>query len=144
MQLSISVLGSPRFELDGQPVNLPRRKATALLAYLAVMGEHQRREALAAFFWPDSEQARAYAYLRNTVWEINRALGSDWLLATRETVGVNPAANIYLDLKDFRTLLAQVSAHPHTTAHGLRSLCRHAGSRHPTVSWRIPGGIRPA
>ena len=102
--LSIFVLGSPYFELDGNPIELPRRKATALLAYLAVIGERQRREMLATFFWPDSDQARAYAYLRNTLWEINRTLGEGWLIADRESVGINPAANIYLDLQDFRTL----------------------------------------
>ena len=34
--LDIRLLGPPRIELDGQPVTLPRAKATALLALLAV------------------------------------------------------------------------------------------------------------
>ena len=102
--LSIYVLGPPNFELDGHALDLPRRKATALLAYLAVTGERHRRETLATFFWPDSDQARAYAYLRNTLWEINRTLGEGWLLADRESVGVDPSADIYLDQQDFQTL----------------------------------------
>lgn len=112
-RLSIFVLGSPRFELDGSPINLSRRKATALLVYLAVMGERQRREMLATFLWPDSDQARAYAYLRNTLWEINRTLGEGWLLADRDSVGINPAADIYLDLQDFCALIALVTPHLH-------------------------------
>ena len=100
-RLSIFVLGSPRFELDGSPIDLPRRKATALLVHLAVMGERKRREMLATFLWPDFDQARAYAYLRNTLWEINRTLGEGWLLADRDSVGINPAADIYLDLRVF-------------------------------------------
>jgi len=112
-QLSISVLGTPRIELDGNSVNLPRRKATALLTYLAVTTERQRRDALAVFFWPDTEQARAYAYLRNTIWEINRTLGEGWLVADRETVGLNPEADITIDLQDFKAHLEQVVPHRH-------------------------------
>jgi predicted ATPase/DNA-binding SARP family transcriptional activator len=112
-RLAISVLGSPQFELDGNPIDLPRRKATALLVYLAVTGERHRRDALATLFWPDSDQARAYAYLRNTLWEINRTLGEGWLLADRESAGVNPQADITLDLREFRALLAQVTPHVH-------------------------------
>jgi DNA-binding SARP family transcriptional activator len=33
-RLSIRLLGPPLIELDGQPVQLGRHKATALLAYL--------------------------------------------------------------------------------------------------------------
>ena len=112
-RLSIFVLGDPRFEIDGSPIGLPRRKATALLVYLAVTGVRQRREILATFFWPDSDQARAYAYLRNTLWEINRTLGEGWLLADRDSVGINPAADIYLDLQDFGALMALVTPDMH-------------------------------
>ena len=76
-------------------IKLPRRKATALLAYPAVTGERQPRDALAAFLWPESDKTRAYAYLRNTLWEINRTLGEGWLLVDRVNVEVNPDANIY-------------------------------------------------
>jgi DNA-binding SARP family transcriptional activator len=91
-RLSIYLLGSPQFKINGEPITLPRRKATALLAYLAITGEPQRRETLANFFWPDWDQPRAYAYLRNTLWEINRTLGEGWLLADRESIGINPQA----------------------------------------------------
>lgn len=117
-RLSIFVLGSPNFGLDARPVNLSRRKATALMAYLAVTRAQHRRETLATFFWPDSDQARAYAYLRNTLWEINRTLGEDWLVADRESVMINPEADIYLDLQDFHALLAQVIPHTHPTDEG--------------------------
>jgi len=112
-RLSIFVLGSPRFELDGNSIVFPRRKATALLVYLAITRESLRREMLATFFWPDSTPARAYAYLRNTLWEINRTLGDGWMLADRESIGINPNADIYLDLDEFRTLLSQVTPQTH-------------------------------
>jgi predicted ATPase/DNA-binding SARP family transcriptional activator len=87
-------------------MDLPRRKAAALLLYLAVSGERQPRETLATFLWPNSDQKRAYAYLRNAIWEINRTLGEGWLLADRERVGLDPGADIALDLREFRDLLA--------------------------------------
>jgi hypothetical protein len=46
-------------ELDGAPVETDRRKALALLAYLAVTKQSHSREALAALFWPDYDQSRA-------------------------------------------------------------------------------------
>ena len=73
--LKLSFLGSPQVELDGQPVQIERRKALALLAYLAVTGEACAREALATLLWPEHDSARALAYLRRTLWELNAALG---------------------------------------------------------------------
>ena len=37
-RLALFLLGPPRLELDGEPIEVGRRKAVALLAYLAVMG----------------------------------------------------------------------------------------------------------
>lgn len=86
-RLTLRLFGPPRLELDGAPVETDRRKALALLAYLAVTKQSHSREALAALFWPDYDQSRAYAYLRCTLWEINQAVGEGWVLADRETVG---------------------------------------------------------
>jgi len=56
--LALFLLGPPRIERDGAPVHLDRRKAVALVAYLAATGQRHRREALAALLWPDQDQAR--------------------------------------------------------------------------------------
>ena len=53
--LAIRLLGSPHIELDGKPAALETRKATALLAYLAVRRDPVSRDSLAALFWPDYE-----------------------------------------------------------------------------------------
>jgi hypothetical protein len=37
-RLALYLLGPPRLELDGEPVEIGRRRAVALLAYLAVTG----------------------------------------------------------------------------------------------------------
>jgi len=72
---SLYLLGAPRVEREGVVVPLERRKALALLAYLAVTGECQRRETLAALFWPEAETSEARAALRRTLSVLNTALG---------------------------------------------------------------------
>ena len=56
-RLALYLLGPPRLELDGEPVEVPRRKAVALLAYLAVTGGHHSRDSLATLLWPEYDQS---------------------------------------------------------------------------------------
>jgi DNA-binding SARP family transcriptional activator/predicted ATPase len=111
--LKVSLLGSPKVEIDGRAVDIDRRKAIALLAYLATTKERHRRDALAALFWPEYDRSRAYAYLRRSIWEINNALGEGWLDADREAVALNPEADSWLDVEAFRGLLASCRTHDH-------------------------------
>jgi DNA-binding SARP family transcriptional activator len=46
-RLAIYLLGPPRVELDANELHIPRRKALALLAYLAVTGITHSRDTLA-------------------------------------------------------------------------------------------------
>ena len=110
-RLSLRLFGPPRLELDGAPVETDRRKALALLAYLAVTRRDHTRDALAALFWPDYDQSRAYAYLRRALWEIHQAVGEGWVSADRETLGLNPDADLWLDVTRFRALLAECRQH---------------------------------
>lgn len=108
--IRILLLGSPRIEQDGAALNLERRKALALLAYLALAEQPQARESLAALFWPDYEQARAAAYLRNTLWTISRTLGEGWAIVEGDSVRFNAEANgpnvgLYVDALHFQQLL---------------------------------------
>jgi predicted ATPase/DNA-binding SARP family transcriptional activator len=102
--------------LDGSPVDTSRHKAIALLVYLAVTGERQRREALATLLWPDYEQSKAYAYLRRTLWEIKEMMGEGWLDADRELVGFAMGTERWLDVAEFRRMLAATATHGHASA----------------------------
>jgi DNA-binding SARP family transcriptional activator len=68
--LKLQLLGAPHFEKDGKTIEIGRRKAVALLAYLAVTAQTHRRESLAAMFWLDYDESRAFAYLRRTLWSL--------------------------------------------------------------------------
>ena len=50
-RLALYLLGSPQLFLDDAPVTTPRRKAMALLAYLAIERGQYRREFLSAQLW---------------------------------------------------------------------------------------------
>ncbi len=103
-KLTIRLFGSPEIELGGRPVETDRRKAVALLAYLAVTGVPQSRDALAALFWPDFDSSRAFAYLRRTLWELGQALGEGVVAAERELVRLDPRADVWVDVGAFQEL----------------------------------------
>ncbi|RPJ23167.1 MAG: hypothetical protein EHM33_21715, partial [Chloroflexi bacterium] len=111
-RLILQFLGMPQVHLDDKPVATDRRKAVALLAYLAVNGiEHPRqkysREALSALFWPEYTQAKAFANLRRTIWEIHQALDEGWMITDRDSVCLNVESGIDLDVARFLDLLSQ-------------------------------------
>jgi serine/threonine-protein kinase len=57
---------------------LAQPKAVAFLAYLALSpGRFQRRDLLAALFWPELDQAHARAALRKLVFVVRSALGPE-------------------------------------------------------------------
>ncbi|MFN2133081.1 MAG: ABC transporter substrate-binding protein, partial [Anaerolineae bacterium] len=145
--LAIYLLGSPRVELDDEEVRIPRRKATALLAYLAVSGQIHQRDSLAALLWPEYDQSSARAELRRMLSALNRVLGAGWLVADREVAalqadacrggsrpggylrrtaptadsqGAAPDQPIWVDVRAFRGCLAACEAHDHPRGHACR------------------------
>jgi predicted ATPase/DNA-binding SARP family transcriptional activator len=112
-QLALYLLGPPRIELGDEPVHISRRKAVALLAHLAVEGGLHRRDSLAALIWPEYDRSSARADLRRTLSLLNRKLGKGWLVADRETAGLAPNADLWLDVEQFRRRFAECKAHPH-------------------------------
>ena len=86
-ELRIALLGPPRVERDGAPIEVDTRKAIALLAYLAVAPERHGRDAVAGLLWPDYDTEHARGALRRTLSTLNKAVGPGWLAADRTTVG---------------------------------------------------------
>jgi DNA-binding SARP family transcriptional activator len=89
------VLGSPRLELDGVQVSFGRRKALAMLAYLAVTGEPQAREGLLALFWPDYDSSSGRTNLRRDLSYLRRTLGQEHIIADRQQVGLASEAALW-------------------------------------------------
>ncbi len=104
--LKLYVLGPPRVELNDVAVHIRRRKALALLVYLAVTGRIHSRDALATLFYPNRGQSRARTYFRRDLGALNTQLKGDWLEADNETVGFSQNAEVWTDMAQFRHNLA--------------------------------------
>lgn len=103
-RLEMFLFGHPQIKIDSAPLDTDRRKAVAMLAYLAVTARPHTREQLAALFWPDYDHDSAFAYLRRTLWELNNALGKGWLAAGRETIALPRSEELWLDTAAFESL----------------------------------------
>ena len=115
MTLRLLLLGSPRLERDGQTVEPDTRKATALVAYLAVTGRFHTRDALAALLWPEMDDSHARAALRRTLSSLKAAVGEGPLYVSRDGLGLNRDA-VWCDVTELESAVAQVAHHAHQTA----------------------------
>jgi len=115
-QLKLFLLGTPRIERDGAPVEVDTRKAVALLAYLAVSRQPHSRDTLAALFWPEHDQTRARAVLRRTLSALNKALDGPWLEVDRESIGLRRSEPLWTDMDQFADRLAACRTHGHPPA----------------------------
>ena len=106
-RLALHFLGPPQIQLNGTSIALERRKAVALLAYLAIEPGRHSRASLSALLWPDQEQSKAYKNLRQTLWEIGQSMGEGWITANREAIGLDGDAEIWLDVREFESCLAE-------------------------------------
>ncbi len=105
----LALLGGPRLDRGGRAIYIERRKALALLAYLALTGECQRRETLAALFWPEADGPEGRAALRRTLSVLNAALEGG-LDVQRDCVGLL-AHQIELDVERFRRHIVAARQH---------------------------------
>lgn len=108
--LEITLFGTPLVMVDGKAVKTDRRKAIALLVYLAVTAKTHTRDHLATMLWPDYEKESAYAYLRRTLWELNQALGKGWIALEGDQAGMQAGADIRLDTAVFEKLVQSSQA----------------------------------
>jgi DNA-binding SARP family transcriptional activator len=118
--LSISLFGGFHVTRDGQPVTaFESDQVRALLAYLAV--EQRRpptRGTLADLLWPDHAEAAARANLRHVLSRLRHAIDRPaaalpFVLSTHQTVQLNPAAELSVDVVRFAGLIAACEQHVH-------------------------------
>jgi adenylate cyclase len=126
-RLALYLLGPPRIECDGVPIQVDTRKAIALLAYIAVTGKSHRRSSLVNLLWPEYDRTRGRAALRRTLYVLRKALAGAWLDVSREEIGLHPSADpstgsgqaIWLDVDQFHRHLAGCETH----GHAAREVC---------------------
>ena len=113
-QLRLELLGPVHVAVRGAALVVDTRKATALLAYLAIGGRPASRETLAALLWPESDEAGAHGALRRTLSVLKAALGGVGLEIDRGSVGLR-LKDVEVDAWRFERALARVRAHDHPT-----------------------------
>jgi DNA-binding SARP family transcriptional activator/tetratricopeptide (TPR) repeat protein len=103
-ELGLGLLGPPVVTADGVPVSFDTRKATAVLALLAMAGREVSRERLAVLLWPEADATRARASLRRTLSVTTAAVG-EALQVTRAGVALR-AGRASVDVTEFEALAA--------------------------------------
>src|SRR5256886_4761164 len=103
--LKIALLGPPEVDHRDHRLTFPDRKVLALLASLATEGGMQERQKLTRLLWPESDMAHGRATLRLALLHLRRILEEDaspegefHLLITHDTIGLDLASGIDLDL----------------------------------------------
>jgi len=81
------------------------RKATALIAYLAVTGQPQARDTIAVMLWPDADTERARGALRRTLSTLRTGLDGDELRTDGLRIALD-VERVDVDVRRFRTLVA--------------------------------------
>src|SRR3954454_22645661 len=119
-RLDLALLGGFHAALDGTPIrSFDSDKTRALLVYLAVEAAYPpRREALAGLLWPEFADDAARRNLRYALFKLRQALGEPengpgFLLVTPQTVGLDPSADIRLDVAAFADHRTACRAHQH-------------------------------
>jgi DNA-binding SARP family transcriptional activator len=122
-RLEISLLGPFQVRLDARPITaFEANSARALLAYLAYhAGTACQRDVVAGLLWPDYPNADALRNLRKALYRVRKALSTDgnnppFLLATRDTIQLNPESDYEVDVSVFDQAVAFARTHGHHRA----------------------------
>lgn len=119
---------------NGTPLHLPTDKVRGLLAYLALEADRpQRREYLAALFWPEWDDAASLRNLRQSLYRVRQSLEKaapglfdDLCTVTRQDVTLHSSA-LHSDVADFWQGLALPLQHQHPSLSDCQT-CRAAVS----------------
>ena len=99
--IDAALLGGAAVLYNGDAVNLPYKKAYALLYYIIIKRKVSRSE-LTALLWPDVETPTALKNLRHAIFTIRKSLGEDpFLQGQRADLALDPAITVRCDVTAF-------------------------------------------
>lgn len=99
-ELYIQLLGAPHVTLHNVPLRFKRRKALALLAYLAVTGLPHTRDTLATLLADETSDQLARQQLRNALHALSAQLGA-YLQVTPQSLALPSSAVVVVDVASF-------------------------------------------
>ena len=119
--LCFTFLGPPEVHHDQQALQFSTRKELALLLYLAAEGHVHLRQKLSELFWPEGDARHGRAALRITLLHLRHVLGegaavdsAPHLLINRDTLGLDLASGVDLDLHTLHEAWTLARAATHT------------------------------
>ncbi len=101
--LKFALLGSPLVTVGEQSVVVESRKALALLFYLVITRQRQSRDSLATLFWPEQDQSRAHASVRQVLWLLRSAGLEPWLMVDQDALALQ--GEYWCDVHNFLAAL---------------------------------------
>ena len=104
------------------------RKATALLAHLALAERPRSRDSLCELLWPGHDPEHARGALRRTLSALRRAIGEEWVETAADSVALRDGPGLELDVRRFRSL-AVPRRLPERPGRGRGAVPRRACSR---------------
>ncbi len=115
--LQIHLFGFPRYTMNGETeIDLRSNKARALLAYLSVEStQAHSRQQLVGLLWPEYTESSARTNLRRALADLRESIGdrqdaTPHLVINRESVQLNLASDIWVDVVTFEELLKLVAS----------------------------------
>lgn len=106
-ELKLFLFGPPRFEYQGETIDLGLRKAMALITYLTITKRECSRDEMATLLWPESSQSSARASLRRSLYHINKTIQDQLLLSSADTISIDPNADLWCDVDVFKRSLSE-------------------------------------
>ncbi|MSP12273.1 MAG: hypothetical protein EXR62_04860 [Chloroflexi bacterium] len=101
--IQLFFLGLPHIVQDKRPVVALTAKATALLAYLAMLRAPASRDHLMALLWPESSVEAARKNMRNTLWHIRKVTGDGIIQVDEDRLSLSDG--VWVDAREFEQLV---------------------------------------
>jgi DNA-binding SARP family transcriptional activator len=112
-RVEIKLFGEVEVSWEGQLLSFPTQKATELFAYLVVhCGHAHPRASLAALLWPESDEEKARANLRQTLARLRRTLARAECLRFSGGAVQFRTDDCWCDVLEFERALSQSAARP--------------------------------
>ncbi len=100
--LLISLFGLPIFRTKEEEIKLSRKKAMAIAAYLCVQRESHSRSRLASMFWPDLEESKSKAALRQNIALLKKSALGNFFQIDNQSMQFLAGDSVAIDVVDFQ------------------------------------------
>jgi hypothetical protein len=95
--IHLTTLGALRCTFNGSPTDIPRQRVRCALLVLLASERQISRARIGAMLWPESDRKSARHVLSQTLYELRRSFGDDWLTIDGEIISATDRLTIDTD-----------------------------------------------